>query len=126
MGLYSGDLDRLGMLANDSWRAARLVVDTGMHALGWSREAAVEWILAHVPMSQLEAETEIDRYIAYPGQALAYMVGRLEITALRTESAERLGAAFDVRSFHDFVLAVGSMPLPALRNAIRRWIDSVN
>jgi uncharacterized protein (DUF885 family) len=123
MGLYGGDLDRLGMVANDSWRAGRLVVDTGLHALGWSREAAVEWMLAHVPMSQLECETEIDRYIAYPAQALAYMIGRLEISALRREAAEKLGPAFDVRSFHDLVLAVGSVPLPALGGAVRRWID---
>lgn len=123
MGLYGGDLDRLGMLANDSWRAARLVVDTGMHALGWSREAAVEWLLDHVPMSQLEAETEIDRYIAFPAQALAYMLGRLEISALRREAAAKLGDAFDVRSFHDLVLAVGSVPLPALGAAVRRWVD---
>ena len=123
MGLYGGDLDRLGMLANDSWRAARLVVDTGLHALGWSRQAAVEWMLAHVPMSQLECENEIDRYIAYPAQALAYMLGRLEISALRREAADKLGPAFDVRSFHDLVLAVGSVPLPALGAAVRRWID---
>ncbi len=124
MGLYGGDLDRLGMVANDSWRAARLVVDTGLHALGWSREATVEWMLAHVPRSQLECETEIDRYIAYPAQALAYMLGRLEIAALRREAAGKLGPAFDVRSFHDLVLAVGSMPLPALGAAVRRWIDA--
>lgn len=123
MGLYGGDLDRLGMVANDSWRAARLVVDTGLHALGWSREATVEWMLAHVPRSQLECETEIDRYIAYPAQALAYMLGRLEIAALRREAARKLGPTFDVRSFHDLVLAVGSMPLPALGAAVRRWID---
>lgn len=123
MGLYGGDLDRLGMLANDSWRAARLVVDTGMHSLGWSRETAVDWMLAHVPMSQLEAETEIDRYIAYPAQALAYMLGRLEISAFRREAADRLGGSFDVRSFHDRVLAVGSVPLPALGAALRRWVD---
>lgn len=123
MGLYESDLDRLGMLANDSWRAARLVVDTGMHSLGWSRDAAVEWMLSHVPMSQLEAETEIDRYIAYPAQALAYMLGRLEITALRREASKRLSDQFDLRAFHDLVLAVGSVPLPALGNAVRRWIE---
>ena len=123
MGLYGGDLDRLGMLANDSWRAARLVVDTGMHSLGWSREGAIEWMLDHVPMSQLECETEIDRYIAYPAQALAYMLGRLEISALRGEAAGRLGGAFDVRAFHDLILAVGSVPLPALGAAARRWTD---
>jgi uncharacterized protein (DUF885 family) len=123
MGLYGGDLDRLGMLGNDSWRAARLVVDTGMHALGWSRQAAVEWMLSHVPMSQLECENEIDRYIVYPAQALAYMLGRLEISALRREAADRLGDSFDVRSFHDLVLAVGSVPLPALGAAVRRWVE---
>ncbi|MGB9112993.1 MAG: DUF885 domain-containing protein [Acidimicrobiales bacterium] len=123
MGLYSGDLDRLGMLANDSWRAARLVVDTGMHSLGWSRGGAIDWMLGHVPMSQLECETEIDRYIGYPAQALAYMVGRLEILALRREAANGLGGAFDLRSFHDLVLAVGSVPLPALGAAVRRWVD---
>jgi uncharacterized protein (DUF885 family) len=124
MGLYGGDLDRLGMLANDSWRAGRLVVDTGLHALGWSREAAIEWLLSHVPMSQLECETEIDRYVAYPGQALGYMVGRLEILALRKEAADALGGAFDLSAFHDLVLAVGSVPIPALATAVRRWIGT--
>lgn len=121
MGLYSGDLDRLGLLANDGWRAGRLVVDTGLHALGWSREAAIEWMLGHVPMSQLECEVEIDRYIAFPAQALAYMVGRLELERLRRESSRKLGPSFDVREFHDLVLSVGSVPLPVVAAAVGRW-----
>ncbi len=114
MGLYSGDLARMGLFAADSWRASRLVVDTGLHSLGWSRREAVDYMAAHTPLPSLEIEAEIDRYISFPGQALAYMVGRREIVRLRTAAAERLGARFDLRDFHDLVLRVGILPS-------RRW-----
>ena len=94
MGLYSDDLARMGLFAADSWRASRLVVDTGLHALGWTRLEAVDWMAAHTPLPRLEIESEIDRYISFPGQALAYMVGRREIVRLRTWASESLGAAF--------------------------------
>jgi uncharacterized protein (DUF885 family) len=122
MGLYSGDLARLGMLSTDAWRAARLVVDTGLHALGWSRQEAIDWMASHVPMSQLEVESEVDRYIVMPGQALSYMVGRLELESLRRGASERLGERFVVRDFHDLVLRTGPVALPALRSAVDRWI----
>jgi uncharacterized protein (DUF885 family) len=124
MDLYSGDLDRLGMLSADAWRAARLVVDTGLHAFGWSRQAAIDWMFSHVPLSALEVEAEVDRYIAMPGQALSYMVGRMAIEACRREATDELGAAFDVRRFHDLVLTSGPVPIPALEAAVRRWIAS--
>lgn len=122
MGLYSGDLARLGMLVCDSMRAGRLVVDTGMHALGWSRQRAVEFLRDRTPMTISEIDTEIDRYIAYPGQALSYMIGRLEIQRLRAEATKRLGSAFDIRAFHDAVLGNGIIPLSILDTVIGEWI----
>ncbi|MDE3065483.1 MAG: DUF885 domain-containing protein, partial [Acidobacteriota bacterium] len=122
MGLYSGDVARLGMVGTDAWRAARLVVDTGLHALGWSRQRAIDWMAANAPLSQLEIETEVDRYVAVPGQALSYMVGRLELESLRARAAAALGERFDLRAFHDLVLRCGPVPLPALGAALDRWI----
>ena len=110
MGLYSDDLSRMGLFAADAWRAGRLVVDTGLHALGWTRTQAVDWLVEHAPMPRIEMESEVDRYISYPGQALAYMTGRLEIVRLRREASERLGARFDLREFHDVVLRAGIPP----------------
>ncbi len=124
MGLYSGALARLGMVSTDAWRAARLVLDTGLHALGWSRQAAIDWMTSHVPMSPVEVASEVDRYIAAPGQALSYMVGRLELESYRRRATERLGDGFDVRAFHDLVLSSGPVPLPALSAAVDRWIDA--
>jgi uncharacterized protein (DUF885 family) len=123
MGLYSGDVARFGMLSTDAWRAARLVVDTGLHSLGWSRQETIDWMAAHVPMSQLEIESEVDRYIVMPGQALSYMVGRLEIEARRREASERLGDRFAVRDFHDLILRTGPVALPAMALAVDRWIN---
>jgi uncharacterized protein (DUF885 family) len=123
MNLYSSDLTRLGMLSTDAWRAARLVVDTGLHALGWTRQETIDWMAAHVPMSQLEIESEVDRYIVMPGQALSYMVGRLEIEALRREAAASFGERFSVRDFHDLILRTGPVALPALASAVRRWVE---
>jgi uncharacterized protein (DUF885 family) len=122
MGLYTDELSRMGLFAADAWRAARLVVDTGLHAKGWSRAQAVDWLMAHTPMPRIEMESEVDRYISYPGQALAYMTGRLEIVRLRREASERLGERFDLREFHDVVLKAGSLPLPALANTVDRWV----
>lgn len=121
MGLYTDDLSRLGMLTADSWRAGRLVVDTGLHALGWSRERAVSWLAEHTPLAGVEIESEVDRYIAMPGQALSYMVGRIELQALRTLAEQRLGEAFELGAFHDLVLRAGPLPLPVLRGAVERW-----
>jgi len=126
MGLYSDDLARMGLFAADSWRASRLVVDTGLHAMGWSRWQAVDWMVEHTPMPRIEIESEINRYISYPGQALAYMVGRREIVRLRSIAADALGARFDLREFHDLVLRAGILPLPALARTIERWVDRVS
>ncbi|HWD54504.1 MAG TPA: DUF885 domain-containing protein [Acidimicrobiales bacterium] len=123
MGLYSDDVARMGLFAADSWRASRLVVDTGLHALGWSRRQALDWLGANTPMPRIEVESEVDRYISFPGQALAYMVGRREIVRLRALAAERLGAGFDLKQFHDLVLRVGTLPLPAMARTVERWVE---
>jgi uncharacterized protein (DUF885 family) len=121
MSLYTAEVDRLGMLAMDSMRAGRLVVDTGMHAKGWSRARAVAFLRDNTPMSDLEIGNEIDRYIAFPGQALSYMVGRLEIQRMRAAAEERLGEKFDIRAFHDVVLTGGPLPLAVLDEVVRAW-----
>jgi uncharacterized protein (DUF885 family) len=126
MGLYSDDVARLGMLSADAWRAGRLVVDTGLHHLGWTRPQAVDWLRTHTPLAVLEIETEVDRYITYPAQALSYMVGRIELNRLRADAAARLGTRFDLRAFHDRVLQVGALPLTALGAAIGRWAASLD
>jgi len=125
MGLYSDDLARMGLFAADSWRASRLVVDTGLHALGWTRQQAVDWMVEHTPLPQMEIASEVDRYISYPGQALAYMVGRRELVRLRIMAAAALGAKFDLRQFHDLVLRTGILPLPALARTVERWVDRI-
>jgi uncharacterized protein (DUF885 family) len=113
MGLYQTDHERLGMLDSQAFRACRLIVDTGIHALDWDRERAVRQMMAG-GLSELDARIEVDRYIALPGQALSYMIGMLEIRACRERAATANGA-FDLRDFHDRLLALGSVPLPALR-----------
>ncbi|WP_216207764.1 DUF885 domain-containing protein [Amycolatopsis aidingensis] len=122
MGLYSGDVARLGMLAQDSMRAGRLVVDTGMHALGWSRQQAVDYLLENVPLGRVEIEAEVNRYVAVPGQALSYMVGRLEIQRIRAEAEAALGPEFDIRDFHDVVLGNGHLPLSVLASVVTDWV----
>jgi len=115
MGLYTGDVDRLGMLSTRAWRAARMVVDTGIHVQGWSRQQAVDFLVAHTALSAQQAGQEIDRYIAMPGQAPSYLLGYQEILALRSEAQSRLGDDFDLRAFHDAVLSRGGVSLPMLR-----------
>jgi uncharacterized protein (DUF885 family) len=121
LGLYSGDLERFGMLSFDAWRAARLVVDTGMHHLGWSRDRAVAFMRDNTALSQSNIDNEIDRYIAWPGQATAYMVGRLHIRALRDRARQRLGPRFDLKAFHDTVLSSGPVPLDTLDELVDAW-----
>jgi uncharacterized protein (DUF885 family) len=121
MGLYTSDRYRLGMLAMDSMRAGRLVVDTGMHAKGWSREQALTYLRENAPMSDLDIRNEVDRYIAYPGQALSYMVGRLEIQRMRRAAEQTLADRFDIRAFHDQVLGNGPLPLAVLDEVVTRW-----
>jgi uncharacterized protein (DUF885 family) len=122
MGLYSSALDRLGMLSNQALRAARLVVDPGMHALGWTREQAIQYMLDHTAESRRAVESEVNRYLAVPGQATAYMIGSLEIQRLRREAERQLGPKFDIRAFHDVVLHDGAVSLPMLRKAVERWV----
>jgi uncharacterized protein (DUF885 family) len=124
MGLYSGDLDRLGMLSAATWRAARLVVDTGMHAKKWTREQAVDYMRRNTAIGENTIQTEIDRYIIMPGQALAYMIGYREITSLRAKATAALGPRFDIRAFHDAVLGRGAVTLPMLREQIDAWIKT--
>ncbi|HRW37291.1 MAG: DUF885 domain-containing protein [Acidimicrobiales bacterium] len=121
MHLYRTDVDRLGMLASDSWRACRLVVDTGLHALGWTRQQAIDFMVDHAPVSREEIETEIDRYIGMPGQALAYKVGQREILRLRAEAEARLGTAFSLPGFHDVVLGAATVSLAVLGERVRVW-----
>ncbi len=124
MGLYTTDLDRIGMLAADSWRACRLVVDTGLHAMGWSRQEAIDFMAAHTPVSRAEVEVEIDRYIGMPAQALAYKVGQREIFRLRADARSRLGEAFDIKGFHDAALGSGALTLGLLRTVVDDWVRS--
>jgi uncharacterized protein (DUF885 family) len=125
-GLYSDDVQRLGMLGCAAWRAVRLVVDSGLHARGWSRARAREFALAHSPMPEDFVDAEIDRYIALPGQALGYLVGQREILRLRAEARARLGAGFDIRDFHSAVLDHGSLPLPVLGQVVAEWAASAD
>jgi uncharacterized protein (DUF885 family) len=121
MGLYTDDLERIGMLAADSWRSCRLVVDTGLHALGWGRQQAIDFMAANAPVSVGEVEVEVDRYIGMPGQALAY-IGQREILRLREGARARLGDRFDIRAFHDVVLGSSSVSLPVLRHLVDDWL----
>jgi uncharacterized protein (DUF885 family) len=124
MGLYSGDMDHFGILSFDAWRAGRLVVDTGMHALGWSRDRAIEFLKGHTALGVNNIANEVDRYIVWPGQALAYKIGQLEIVRLRSEARRRLGERFDIRSFHDAVLGAGAVSLPLLVDNVEAWIEA--
>ncbi|MFC0113286.1 DUF885 domain-containing protein [Kibdelosporangium aridum] len=121
MGLYSDDIARLGMLAMDSVRAARLVVDTGLHAFGWSRQQTVDYLRENTVMSDVEIQSETDRYIGMPGQALSYMVGRLEIQRVRDKAKQAMGAAFDIKGFHDVVLGAGPVPMAVLDEIVTEW-----
>jgi uncharacterized protein (DUF885 family) len=124
MGLYSSDIDRMGMLSGQAFRAARMVVDPGMHVLGWTREQAIDYMLEHSAQSRAHIETEVDRYLAVPGHATAYMIGSLEIRRLRRDAERELGARFDIKDFHDVVLGDGSVTLPMLQAAVERWTRS--
>ncbi len=126
MGLYRNDMERIGMLAADSLRACRLVVDTGLHALGWNRQQAIDFMAANSPISVEEVTVEVDRYIGMPGQALAYKLGQREILRLRASAQARLGEAFDFRGFHDAVLTSGAVRLPILSDLVDAWVQSVH
>jgi uncharacterized protein (DUF885 family) len=123
MGLYTSDLQRLGMLSFDSLRACRLVVDTGMHHYGWSRSQATDFMWRNTATTRANVRNEIDRYIGWPGQALAYMVGRREIQRLRAEAERQLGPDFDIRAFHGTVLGNGAVPLGVLEQLVTTWAE---
>jgi uncharacterized protein (DUF885 family) len=121
MGLYTSDVDRIGMLSYDAWRACRLVVDTGLHAMGWSRQQAIDYMKENSVLAENNIVNEVDRYLSWPGQALAYKVGQLEILKLRDEGRRRLGARFDIKGFHDAVLRNGAVPLPVLEEQVEAY-----
>jgi len=123
MGFYKDPYSKFGQLTYEIWRAIRLVVDTGMHYLGWSRQQAIDYFKANAGKSEHDIVVEIDRYIVWPGQALAYKIGELKIKELRAYAEEKLGEDFDIRAFHDEVLGKGTVPLKVLDSNIRAWVD---
>jgi uncharacterized protein (DUF885 family) len=125
LGLYADPYSQFGALTMELWRAARLVVDTGLHSKGWERQRAIEYLRANTALGEADIAAEVDRYMAWPGQALAYKVGQLRILELRREAQAKLGGRFDVREFHEQVVGSGSLPLPVLEAKVRRWISAV-
>jgi len=123
MGLYRSEAERFGMLDAQAWRAARLVVDTGLHALRWERQRSIAFLL-EAGLSETDAVIETDRYICWPGQALTYMLGQRQIQALRREISARDGSRFDLREFHDQVLGHGSLPLATLARELPTWVTA--
>ena len=126
VGFYQDPYSNFGRLTYEMWRAARLVVDTGMHALGWSRQQAIDFMAENTALSLLNIANEVDRYIAWPGQALAYKIGELKIRALRIYAESTLGSRFDLREFNDVVLENGCIPLDVLERVIRDWVEGKN
>ena len=124
MGMYTTPYDRFGMLGWQIWRAARLVVDTGIHSEGWTRQQAIDYLLKYTTLPKHEIETEVDRYISWPGQALSYYLGEMAIRKGRAKAEKALGEKFNIRAFHDTVLALGSVPLPVLTAHIDEFIKS--
>lgn len=124
MGLYANELERVGMLETQAFRASRLVVDSGLHAMGWDRGRAIRFMHERGALAMVDAEIEVDRYTIWPGQALAYKIGQREIERARDEVSGRMGERFDVRAFHDQVLAHGSVPLATLRREIPAWVEA--
>ncbi len=123
MGIYRTPYERFGRLSYEMWRAARLVIDTGIHSKGWDRDEALAYLGDRTALSRHEVGTEIDRYISWPGQALSYKLGEIQIRRLRKEAEEALGDAFDIRKFHDVILSLGSVPLPVLEERIDAFIE---
>ena len=122
MGIYRTPYEKFGQLSYEMWRAARLVIDTGLHLKGWSRQQAIDYLAGHTALSEHEVETEVDRYISWPGQALAYKLGELTIRRLRSEAEQALGPKFDQKGFHDTILGMGAVPLNVLEQQMRAWI----
>ena len=124
LGLYTDPYQYFGALYADIWRANRLVVDTGLHAMGWSRQDAIDWMKSNSPITETDVVAEVERYIAIPSQALAYKIGQIKIREARTRAEEALGENFDVREFHNQMLTIGSVPLLVMESRIDDWVES--
>ena len=122
MGLYETPYEDFGRLTMEMWRAARLVIDTGLHSKGWTRQQSIDYLADHTALAQLDIENEVDRYISWPGQALSYYIGYRTLRDLRAETERELGDKFDQKRFHDTILALGAVPLPVLEQEVRRFI----
>src|SRR5712691_8210705 len=123
MGMYKDPYAKFGQLTYEAWRAVRLVVDTGLHSMGWTRDQAIDYFRANTAKTDLDIVVEVDRYIVWPGQALGYKMGQLRIRELRTNAERQLGARFDVRTFHDVVLGQGALPLDVLERQVGAWVQ---
>tara|TARA_Y100000031_G_scaffold16108_1_gene16775 strand:- start:77 stop:622 length:546 start_codon:yes stop_codon:yes gene_type:complete len=123
MGFYKDPYSKFGQLTYEMWRACRLVVDTGMHALGWTRQEAIDYVLSNTAKTENDVTVEIDRYIAWPGQALAYKIGELKIRELRSKAEKEMGDDFNIRDFHDTVLGNGAVPLDILEKHVNEYIS---
>jgi uncharacterized protein (DUF885 family) len=124
MGFYATPYSKFGQLTYEMWRAVRLVVDTGMHAMGWSRQQAIDYFMKNAAKTEQDIVVEIDRYIVWPGQALGYKIGELKIRELRARAEQALGARFDIRAFHEVVLGEGALPLDVLESRVDAWIEN--
>ena len=126
MGMYTTPYEHFGKLTYEMWRACRLVVDTGIHSKGWTRKQAVDFIASNTALSLHEVNTETDRYISWPGQALSYKIGELKIRELRKKAKEKLGSKFDIREFHEVILEQGTVTLSILEQRINSYINIQN
>jgi uncharacterized protein (DUF885 family) len=124
MGLYDTPYDNFGRLSYEMWRACRLVIDTGIHAMGWSRQQGLDFLASNTSLSQANVRAEVDRYISWPGQALSYKVGELAIWTLRNKAEKSLGEKFNIKNFHDTLLGNGALPLTMVEAEIDRYIDA--
>ncbi len=124
MGLYDDPYSKFGQLTYEMWRAVRLVVDTGLHYMRWDRQKAIDFFQQNTARQELDVVNEVDRYIAMPGQALAYKIGQLKISAIRSKAEKALGSKFEIRAFHDELLKDGALPLDLLEDKMNGWLAS--